>query len=71
MITLELLYTVGRRLGTPLAALFAEEDAPTATRSKTVARVARLLVQQPERDVADVLVIVERIRDIKARARRH
>lgn len=69
-ITLKNLYAVGRVLDTPLAVLIAEEgEATVDARGKIVKKICHILAQRSERDVADVLAIIERVRDIRSRAK--
>ena len=69
--TLELLHAVGRVLGVPVAELVAEKAAPVDdARRETINRVVNILRQLPEQDTGDVLAIVERVRSVRARAKR-
>jgi len=69
--TLENLYAVGRVLDVPLAVLVADGGgAPIDERTVAMNRILNILRQQPEGDVADLLTVVQRVLDIKARAKR-
>lgn len=69
-VMLDVLYTVGRVLDVSVAALVAEEAVTADPRREALAKIVRILGRHSERDVEDVLAVVGRVLDIKARAKR-